>query len=385
MRGIRFVSDGLLSGYGEAGRGYLRTLRRAGISVTWTPMLPGDAWGLYLAPAASARVGDAELDELCNRPIAYDRVVVHLPPAYFERWRREEPEVPILGIAAWEADRLPSAWPAAIRNVDRIAVPSRWNREVFLRSGVDRPVHVVPHALPDVEPPSAGSKQPGAPFVFYTIGPWTERKAIFKTLEAYWRAFTRDDPVRLVIRTTWTDQRRARYGRRWQWIGRWCESVLVPIARLRRRFPSPAPIRLRFRALSAARLRALHRDGDCYVTLSRGEGWGLACYEAAAAGKAVVATAFGGHLDFLPAELADLVRARLVEVSPVGVREREFFGPGQRWADADVDHAAECLRRVFENPGEARRRGRELARHVRETFTAERVVERLLAAIEGDA
>lgn len=39
MTGIRYVSNGQTSGYGEAARGYPPALVRSGTPVTWTPML----------------------------------------------------------------------------------------------------------------------------------------------------------------------------------------------------------------------------------------------------------------------------------------------------------------------------------------------------------
>src|SRR6185437_16386461 len=69
------------------------------------------------------------------------------------------------------------------------------------------------------------------------------------------------------------------------------------------------------RYLGDAEIAALHGRGDCYVSLSRGEGWGFGIYEAAWWGKPVIVEAAGGPLEYLlPGD------AYLVDCRPTPVR-----------------------------------------------------------------
>ncbi len=54
------------------------------------------------------------------------------------------------------------------------------------------------------------------------------------------------------------------------------------------------------RGLDRAGIDALHAAGDCFVSLSRGEGWGLGAFDAGSHGHPIVVTGWGGTLDMLP-------------------------------------------------------------------------------------
>lgn len=59
--------------------------------------------------------------------------------------------------------------------------------------------------------------------------------------------------------------------------------------------------------LSDEDMGPLHLAGDAFISLTRGEGFGVGAFEAAAAGKPVIMTGWGGRLDFLPTEDVCLV------------------------------------------------------------------------------
>jgi hypothetical protein len=44
---------------------------------------------------------------------------------------------------------------------------------------------------------------------------------------------------------------------------------------------------------------AVHATGDCYVSLSHGEGWGMGAFDAATLGKPVLIAPYGGPADYL--------------------------------------------------------------------------------------
>jgi glycosyltransferase involved in cell wall biosynthesis len=70
-------------------------------------------------------------------------------------------------------------------------------------------------------------------------------------------------------------------------------------------------------------------------------------------GKPVVATGYSGNLDFMAPDTAFLVSHTLVPVVPVGGGAVENPYTVGRWAEPDVGHAAELLRRVLTRPKEA--------------------------------
>src|SRR5690606_29329716 len=128
-------------------------------------------------------------------------------------------------------------------------------------------------------------------------------------------------------------------------------------------------------------LQALHELGDAFVSLARTEGWGLGAFDAALRGKPVVMTGYGGQLDFLTPDLACLLDYERVPVhEPVWSAS---YRPGDQWAQPSLTQAVGCLRRLAAEPAEARIRAELLAARLRQEFAEPRVLEALLAALEG--
>ncbi len=155
-------------------------------------MVPGRSWKLGYEPFRGRAAGDAELDPVCNAAIDYDVVIAHTVPEYFPLLAAREPGKRLVGSTVWETTRLPRHWPALLAVPARLIVPCSWNREVFVKGGVKVPIDVVAHPLgEDVagEPWSPPGVRPDD-FVFYTIGIWSDRKAVDLTVRAFLRAFT---------------------------------------------------------------------------------------------------------------------------------------------------------------------------------------------------
>jgi hypothetical protein len=90
-RGLKYVSLLEHSGYGVAARRYLLALARAGVDLSWVPMVPGNRWRLGYEPYLDTAIGDPRLGAFCNRKIDYDTVLVHTVPEYYPIWRSLEP------------------------------------------------------------------------------------------------------------------------------------------------------------------------------------------------------------------------------------------------------------------------------------------------------
>lgn len=372
MKGLKVVTMFDNSGYGEAGRRYLLGLKKAGIEFTWTPMVPGKSWKMWAEPFAGRKVGAGELDYYCNRPLDYDTVMIFTVPEYFPLWQTHEPGKKMVGCTVWETDKPPRHWPAILNTLDGLILPCRMNKEVFEAHGVSTPISVVPYPVGSANVSERGPGGPSDPeFTFYAISTWIPRKALDRTLTCYLRTFQRDDPVVLAIKTT------RRYGAR-RFLGRHLWTTAGAVGKIVKGFRAPARVRLITEALNQAEMRGVHNQGDCYFSLTRGEGWGLGAFDAACHGNPVIMTGFGGHQDFLPPQLAYLVDYDLVAVDIPG---NQSYTVDQRWAEADMEHASRLLRQVFENREEARARGKALRGYVMEEFSESKVVQRLLGAL----
>ncbi len=374
--GVKYVSRHEATGYGIAARRNVAGLAKHGVPVTWTPVMSGRFWWQGHKIFDGTSVGVPELDPLCNRRLDYDTVVVHAIPEFYPDWIRREKGKRILGCTVWETDVIPDHWKGLLNSVHGLIVPCQWNKEVFEKCGVQVPVQVVPYLF-DERPLPDRVECHGIPqedYVFYTIGEWSPRKTIWLTVRAFCEAFRADDKVTLVIKTNRHDHTQS-------FFHPFPRSTAQALEQVLRDYPNPPRIKLLSKLLSDDDMLRLHARGDCYVSLCRSEGWGMDAFDAARFGKPVIMTGYGGQLDFLPPELARLVRYRLIPAE-AGIRWRSYTRD-QQWADPDVSHAAQELRGVYESRDKAAEQGRKLREFVLTRFQNSHSMEKLIAFLHG--
>ena len=380
MKGVKYIGPVFdQSGYAEAARNYALALAGQGVPVTI------DAVRHSVGQPDLGSEGDA-LAALVDRPIEYDRIVVHATPdTWAYRLRDEPPGIPVVGCTVWETSALHPIWTAACNRVNEVWVPSRWNADVFRASGVTTPVEVVQHCieLPDLvaQPPLALDGVPESAFVFYSIFHWNERKNPEGLLAAYLAALTGVRDVVLVLKTHF-ERPRAAQSSPADAEQPDDERVQAEIAAFKRRmnlphYPRIVPLT---GTLGRNEIQGLHRRGDAFVLLQRAEGWGLPHFEAAALGKPVITTGFGGPREFLGADSAYLVDYTLRPVW--GMEWSFFYGGTQRWAEPDLGQAIEHLRRVHAERREAADRGARAREHIGRHLTREVVGRRMVERLE---
>ena len=396
--GVKYIAYPNASGYGLAGLAYVRALHNAGVPVWWQPwFLWGEShlWtpadGLPTLPLAQAAEGGAALADLralvaaCMRPIAYDTIVVHTVPEQFPEF--VELGKRMLGYTVWETDALPGHWPPLLNAMHAIAVPSQMNAAIFRRDGVVRPVHVVPHVRRHAWSAAARDhalalrarlRIPDDHFVFYTIGAWDPRKALEALMVTFAQTFGAQERVTLLIKTSSTIGNAAERG------GTLVEPRVREIAEAAaRRLGRP---RANFAVIAAddisgRTIDAIHALGDCYVSLTHGEGWGMGAFDAAALGKPVLITGWGGQIDYLGEDYPGLIRHRLVPVG--GWLPHASYHPNQRWAEPDLEHAAALMRAAAARDAALLEAAERVCETITNRFAEPIVAKQLLAAIDG--
>ncbi len=382
--GVRWISSQPNTGYGQAAVGYLAALEALGLPLTWTPLAWRDG-----RPVVLDRY-DGPMAHLAHRDIDFDTVVVDLPPGDHQRWLDGAGDRRRLLYTTWETDSPPGHWGDPWSNFDAVMVPTAFNRDALLAVAPGTAVHTVPHCarrLTEVEP--ASFERIGSRFVFYTIGTWSSRKAMAETVTAFLDAFGPDDDVALVVKTSAQDivaLRRIRREARPAPVGdagagHWQASTALALAKVlagRRRLPEVVLVP---QELSDRDLDAVHARGDCFVSLTRCEGWGLCIADALLFANPVVVTGWGGQLEYLGADYPLLVDYDLVPTTH-DVPD-DWFEPSERlrWARARHDHAVDLLRWVADHRGDAAAIGAAHGARITRQYAPEIVGQQLLSAL----
>jgi glycosyltransferase involved in cell wall biosynthesis len=256
-----------------------------------------------------------------------------------------------IGLWAWELEEFPESMHGGFEFVDEV-----WTVSEFCRRAIaaDSPVPVttVPIPVLDPGPVKRAVRRDGdrVRFLFaFDFNSTGGRKNPWGAVTAFQRAFPGRDDVRLVIKAT---------------NG---ELHADSAERLRYAIGGDERIELIENYLTVAELEALYTDSDAYVSLHRSEGFGLTVAEAMIRGLAVIATDYSSTTEFFGSEFGWPIPYRMVEVGA-------GWPPYQadaRWADPDLDAAAEAMRTVADDPAEARRRGDAAREHLLATRSTE--------------
>lgn len=319
------------TGYGVAATRAASAMRTAGATVQWVPITRSTIDG-----QSEWTVNESELLALGGRIDDVEVLIAHLPPDHARWIRRTIPHRRFIVHTVWETDTLPREWDGYL-HADAFIVPTEWNAELLRSAGVHN-VHVVPHVIPPNVSADATASLPVAIdpdcFVFYVINTWHERKGMEETVEAYLRAFDADDRVILVVKTEPVGDGRDQHGPLPTWI---------LLSNIVKGFRRPAKILLVGSKWSDAEIAALHRRGDCYLSLTHSEGWGLGIFDAVLHENPVITTNWGGPAEYLrgyPGLIdSDLAPARMYHL------------PYGQWAQPRSDHAVELLRSVYADRG----------------------------------
>ncbi|MCB1007256.1 MAG: glycosyltransferase [Acidobacteria bacterium] len=350
------------SGYARACRALLRGLDERGLRMVYRYAYgAGSPFGVE----ETGNTGDYYLNVLRDRePGARPElsVVFGQGDVFFRaRGRRR------IGYTMLEVDRFPEEWVRQANAMDEVWVPSEFNREGMLASGVTRPVHVMPLGVdPDYFSPAIrGVRNPDGDFVFLSSFEWGERKCPWQLLETFNRTFRSREPVRLVVKILNRDPR---------------VSVTEEIRKLGLSEAGGRISYLLNLELPNQQLGVLYRSADCYVAPSRGEGWNMPLCEAMACDLPAIATDWGAHTEFFDESVGYPLRT----LGTAPARAANPYYQGARWADPDFAHLAELLRHVYENREEAALRGRAAGDAMRRRWSwsasSARIAERLAGA-----
>ena len=337
-------------GIGESARCMVRAADAAGIPVSLVP----------LKLNCRNRMGDLTYASRLQDANPYGVNVIHVDPPvardidhhHGADFRKDKFNI---GYFAWELPEFPDSWMASLDYFDEIWCPSDFVRE-SIAIKAPFPVLTMPHSI-GFERPIADTAAlrtrfslPQDRFLFlclFDLNSYTARKNPRAVVEAFRKSGLSDSRVSLIIKVQNADAN---------------SSDFAALNEAVRDLPGTVIIST---TLARSEVYALEAACDCFISLHRSEGFGLAVAECMYLGKPVIATGWSATSEFLNRENGFPVRYRLVELT-------ENHGPyakGSIWAEPDLDHAVELMRKVVSDPGLSARLGAAARRTIEERFS----------------
>jgi glycosyltransferase involved in cell wall biosynthesis len=338
-------------GTGGAARGLLEVLRRAQSPVS-----------LHTCTATGSRQR-ADLDTALDTPSVYDTTIACVGagelPVLNELMQGAMPVAPTtVGLWAWEVEAFPAWMARSAALVDEVWVCSH-----FVAAAIAPvcavPVHVfappvvVPERVGEVDRARVGLTEDFTFLFCFDFARGFDRKNPLAVVQAFRRAFPPGAGPRLVVKSVNA------------------ERFPLASARLHAAADDRPDIVVRDGYESTERQLALTAAADCYVSLHRAEGYGLTLAEAMAAGRPVIATGYSGNLEFMTADTAVLIPYELEQV-PYGC---DPYPRSARWAEPDIDAAADAMRRMASDPKSAAGLGARARAHMVSHHTPDSSIE----------
>jgi glycosyltransferase involved in cell wall biosynthesis len=270
-------------------------------------------------------------------------VAVHLTPALYDP---RAPGIPNLAFAVIESTSVHPHVVERCNRMDEILVPTTFTADVFRKSGVTRPIHVVSHGVDtdyfrpaDVRKPLPGGRR----FNFLAVATHVERKNIKQLVRAFLEEFRDSDEAALflLLRPEYHTSQNNVALEFTEWEREWANDS--------------APIFLWTGYLTREHLRDFYANANAYVMPSN-EGFGLTVLEAMSCATPVIALDHGGVTDFVNQSNGTLVPvgdsyiARDIDTLPY---------VGDTFYEPNLAQLRRAMRDIYDNEASAITRARQ--------------------------
>lgn len=326
-------------GYGVVGLSILKGLLRAQIDVAYWPI------GRIEAGAEDQKL----VEEAIQQQKTFDGHAPSLRLAH-QNHLAEHVGSPRVGFPIFELDRFTDIELNHLRGQDRLLIASDWARTVIEnnkaapRAGT---VDVVPLGVDRsvFHERACDDSRPSQSTVFLSVGKWERRKGHDVLLEAFNKAFSKDDNVELwmlAFNPVIAGDHLTALAKNQHW------------ETLYKTSPLAAKIRILPRLDNQREVAATMRQADCGVFLSRAEGWNLPALEMMSCGKQIIVTNYSAHTEYCYPSNSLLVDIDSLEDAH---DDRWFFGQG-RWAafgERQLEQTIALMRQIHAQKQEGHR------------------------------
>jgi glycosyltransferase involved in cell wall biosynthesis len=276
---------------------------------------------------------------------SYDVVFQHGYPDMFEYNKNFGKNV---GVVEIETTKLThSGWIEKINMLDEVVVQSTFSAHSLLDSGVNIPIKIIPDPYdtslystecddfffyPDKET---------RPFVFYTIGQYSDKKNIKGIVVAFMLEFNKSDNVRLFVKTGDYYQENADLE---ALIGYEIKQIQKAI----RKDPNEIPnVDMLCGILKDQDIKRLHRSADCYINAVKADGFGGCAIEAMLCDKLVINTEGIGSSTYVNSKNALMVNAIDTNIFTPDFYSKNTFTIHEQWKEPDINSIRRAMREAY--------------------------------------
>lgn len=328
---IEYIGQYGTSGYAVAAKGNILYLESQGYNITFSPLMFDDSqidknWNV-----------DKKVCGLIGKQnIKYDIQIIHtIPNLYkliYEKVKKDY-YIKKIGYCTWETDKLPNKWVDELNQMDEVWVPSTYNKETFLKSGIKTNINIFPHIFLEQDLFSKNQIEltdvfnrtiPNNKFTFYCIAEYSERKGIDDLITVFEKINKKYKDVQLLLKLHYKNYSK--------------DSINY----LLNKFKCSPNIYIILKNISNDELLKIHSLGDCYVSLHKGEGFGMCLYDAVNYKKKIIATNYGGPTDYLTND-HKLVNFRIDKINI----SDNWHTDDQQWAYPNLDHAYQNMENII--------------------------------------
>ncbi len=331
--------------------GYLTPVGGYGIAnLNWCKHLIRQGVDLYINAKFIPTEGTMEwnfLNEeersMFQKPYETQRIgIIETTPENFDLL---DTEIKICNTMA-ETDEIGEKWVNKINQMDYVIVPNTFYKEVFAKSGVSKPITVIPHGVDGdrFKLLDRGFKNRSV-YRFGSCGYLNNRKGVFELIQAFNSEFDENENVELHLHSTDPE------------LG-WYKNI------------KDKRIKITADLWSFDKLVNWYHKLDCFVFPSKAEGIGYPPREAMATGLPVILMNYSGLEDIAHYSFP-IHPAGFEKVNPV----LEQTG---NWAKIDIQELMGVMRYVYENQDVANFMGIKAAQFIRDEFSWESSTNKLL-------
>lgn len=335
---IKYIGQSGTCGYACAAKGYLADYVLRNVPISWHKLSFDNSINdlSYYVDVLAESVSHIKYDD-------YEKLIIHSTPDIWGNYTSEYRNISnVVGYCTWETSKLPDKWVECINSISEVWVPSTFNKECFINSGVKSNITVVPHVwhkqnLYDKQSVTiydyCRNKVSSEKYTFYSIGELTARKGIEDLVKTFDRLNDRYPDTQLVLKLHYKE-----YGLN-------NKNYCVDLLR-KHTDKLGKSIYLILDNLNNKEVLALHSFGDCYVSLNKGEGFGLTIFDAFNYKKDIITTGYGGQIDFLGQNYKGLVEFKIDKVEGMSGFSTNYSSD-QEWAYPDLDHAYSLMENMI--------------------------------------